>query len=40
MKIHLREQQKREEEMKKAMQQQQQANQMINAVAEPVFIQV
>lgn len=40
MKIHLREQQKREEEMKKAMQQQQQANQMMNAVAEPVFVQV
>jgi len=40
MKIHLREQQKREEEMKKAMQQQQQANQMINGVAEPVFVQV
>lgn len=38
MKIHLREQQKREEEMKKAMQQQ--ANQMINAVPEPVFVQV
>jgi len=40
MKIHLREQQKREEEMKKAMQQQQQANQMMNAIAEPVFVQV
>lgn len=40
MKIHLREQQKREEEMKKVMQQQQQANQMMNAVAEPVFVQV
>jgi len=39
MKIHLREQQKREEELKKAMQQQQ-ANQMLNAIAEPVFVQV